>query len=765
MTLAAQIAQELGVRTQQVAATITLLDEGATVPFIARYRKEVTGALDDIQLRQLALRVDYLRILESRKQAILSSIEEQGKLTAELKIAITSADTKVRLEDLYLPYRPKRRTKAQVAREAGLEPLAMQLLKTPCDPMQAASQYINSEQQILDQESALAGAQQILMEQFSEQADLLNRLRSWLWSNGITTVSVARGKASDDSKFRDYYDHKEPIRKMPSHRALAMFRGNKEGELKITVQAESSMQQEPINIIKQYVGTPSGNGTRERWLQNCVEHTWTQKLHKQIETDLLKRLREEAETEAINVFARNLKDLLLAAPAGPKVTIGLDPGLRTGTKVAVVDATGKLLDHCTLYPHAPHKRWDEALNTLAKLAAKYQVSLISIGNGTASRETEQLAKDLGKRHPELNFTAVMVSEAGASVYSASELASREFPDLDVTIRGAVSISSRLQDPLAELVKIEPKAIGVGQYQHDVDQKSLAGSLENVVEDGVNHVGVDLNTASCELLSQVAGLNRTTAQNIIDYRDKQGRFTDRKQLLKVPRLGAKAFEQCAAFLRIREGKQPLDNSAVHPESYALVDKMAATLRCKTTELMGNGGLIQTLTTQQFVTAQYGEYTVRDVIAELDKPGRDPRPEFKTAQFADGIETIKDLHVDMQLEGVITNVTNFGAFVDIGVHQDGLVHISQLSDQFVKDPHTLVKTGDIVQVRVTDVDEARRRIALSMKSQAVPAKTAAVDQRTTAKPATPKSNKTNSSHASSNLNTGLAAGLKAAGFKVK
>ncbi|WP_028470139.1 Tex family protein [Neptunomonas japonica] len=765
MTLAAQIAQELGVRTQQVAATITLLDEGATVPFIARYRKEITGALDDIQLRQLALRVDYLRILESRKQAILSSIEEQGKLTADLKIAITSADTKVRLEDLYLPYRPKRRTKAQVAREAGLEPLALQLLKTPCEPMQAAKQYINPEKQVLDQESALAGAQQILMEQFSEQADLLNRLRSWLWSNGITTVSVARGKASDDSKFRDYYDHKEPIRKMPSHRALAMFRGNKEGELKIALLAEPGMQQEPINIIQQHVGTPSGNGTRERWLQNCVEHTWTQKLHKQIETDLLKRLREEAETEAINVFARNLKDLLLAAPAGPKVTIGLDPGLRTGTKVAVVDATGKLLDHCTLYPHAPHKRWDEALNTLAKLTAKYKVSLISIGNGTASRETEQLAKDLSKRHPELNFTAVMVSEAGASVYSASELASREFPDLDVTIRGAVSIARRLQDPLAELVKIDPKAIGVGQYQHDVDQKSLAGSLENVVEDGVNHVGVDLNTASCELLTQVAGLNRTTAQNIIDYRDKEGRFTDRKQLLKVPRLGAKAFEQCAAFLRIREGKQPLDNSAVHPESYALVDNMADTLRCKTTELMGNGGLIKTLTTQQFVSAQYGEYTVRDVIAELDKPGRDPRPEFKTAQFADGIETIKDLHLDMLLEGVITNVTNFGAFVDIGVHQDGLVHISQLSDQFVKDPHTLVKTGDIVQVRVTDVDEARRRIALSMKSQAEPAKAAAVDQRTTAKPATPKSNKTSSPHTNSHLNTGLAAGLKAAGFKVK
>lgn len=760
MTLAAQIAQELGVRTQQVAATITLLDEGATVPFIARYRKEITGALDDIQLRQLAIRVDYLRILESRKQAILSSIEEQGKLTADLKTAITSADTKVRLEDLYLPYRPKRRTKAQAAREAGLEPLALKLLKTPCDPMQAASQYINPQKQVIDPESALAGAQQILMEQFSEQADLLNRLRSWLWSNGITTVSVGRGKASEDSKFRDYYDHKEPVRKMPSHRALAMFRGNKEGELKIALLPEPSMQQEPINIIKQHVGTPSGNSTRERWLQNCVEHTWTQKLHKQIETDLLKRLREEAEAEAINVFARNLKDLLLAAPAGPKVTIGLDPGLRTGTKVAVVDATGKLLDHCTLYPHAPHKRWDEALNTLAKLAAKYKVSLISIGNGTASRETEQLAKDLSKRHPELNFTAVMVSEAGASVYSASELASREFPDLDVTIRGAVSIARRLQDPLAELVKIDPKAIGVGQYQHDVDQKSLAGSLENVVEDGVNHVGVDLNTASCELLSQVAGLNRTTAQNIIDYRDKQGRFTNRKELLKVPRLGAKAFEQCAAFLRIREGKQPLDNSAVHPESYALVDNMAAALRCKTTELIGNSDLIQALTTQQFVSAQYGEYTVRDVISELDKPGRDPRPEFKTAQFAEGIETIKDLHVDMQLEGVITNVTNFGAFVDIGVHQDGLVHISQLSDQFVKDPHTLVKTGDIVHVRVTDVDEARRRIALSMKSQAV-----ATDQCSTTKPAAPKSNKPNRSHTSSHLNTGLAAGLQAAGFKVK
>lgn len=761
MNLAAQIAQELGVRPEQVSATITLLDEGATVPFIARYRKEVTGALDDIQLRQLASRVDYIRDLDSRKKTILSSITEQGKLTEALANAISSAGTKVLLEDLYLPYRPKRRTKAQTAREAGLEPLALQLLNTPCDPIQAARAFVNPEKEITDTDAALAGAQQIVIEQLSEQAELLQRLRAWLWQNGIINVSVARGKASENSKFRDYYDHQEAIRGMPSHRALAMFRGNKEGELKITLLPPESMMKEPIHTITQHCRIPAGKGLRELWLQNCVEQTWSQKLHKQIENDLLKRLREEAETEAINVFARNLKDLLLAAPAGQKITLGLDPGLRTGVKVAVVDATGKLLDHGNIYPHAPHKRWDESLNTLAKLAAKHKISLISIGNGTASRETEQLVKDLSKKHPELNLTAVIVSEAGASVYSASELASREFPDLDVTIRGAVSIARRLQDPLAELVKIDPKAIGVGQYQHDVDQKALAGSLESVVEDGVNHVGVDLNTASCELLSQVAGLNRTTAQNIIDYRDKQGRFTDRKQLLKVPRLGAKAFEQCAAFLRIREGKQPLDNSAVHPEAYSLVDKMAASLRCKTAELIGNSELIKTLSAQQFISAQYGVYTVNDVILELEKPGRDPRPEFKTAQFAEGVETLKDLQVDMQLEGVITNVTNFGAFVDIGVHQDGLVHISQLADQFVKDPHSIVKTGDIVQVRVTEVDEARRRIALSMKSQAVTSKPALLKDKTSfsASAATEKK------PANSQVNNGLAAGLKAAGFKIK
>ena len=761
MNLAAQIAQELGVRPQQVSATITLLDEGATVPFIARYRKEVTGALDDIQLRQLALRVDYLRDLDSRKQSILSSIKEQGKLTGALASAIASADTKVRLEDLYLPYRPKRRTKAQAAREAGLEPLALKLLNTPCDPQQAAYPFINLEKQIADADAALAGAQQILIEQFSEQAELLERLRTWLWHNGIINVSVARGKASDNSKFRDYYDHQEAIRNMPSHRALAMFRGNKEGELKITLLPPEAMIKDPIQAIAAQNHIPAGKGVHALWLQNCVELTWSQKLHKQIENDLLKRLRDEAETEAIAVFARNLKDLLLAAPAGQKVTLGLDPGLRTGVKVAVVDSTGKLLDHGNIYPHAPHKKWDESVSTLAKLAAKHKVSLISIGNGTASRETEQLVKELSKRHPELNLTAVIVNEAGASIYSASELASREFPDLDVTIRGAVSIARRLQDPLAELVKIEPKAIGVGQYQHDVDQKALVGSLENVVEDGVNHVGVDLNTASCELLSQVAGLNRTTAQNIIDYRDKQGRFTDRKQLLKVHRLGAKAFEQCAAFLRIRDGKQPLDNSAVHPEAYPLVDKMALTLRCKTAELIGNSALIKTLSAQQFISDQYGEYTVNDVIAELEKPGRDPRPEFKTAQFAEGVETLKDLQIGMQLEGVITNVTNFGAFVDIGVHQDGLVHISQLADKFVKDPHSIVKTGDIVQVHVTEVDEARRRIALSMKSHATVEKPVPANTRT-AFPASPATEK---KPQSMQTNNGLAAGLKAAGFKIK
>ncbi len=755
MTIALQIAKELNIRPQQVDATIALLDEGATVPFIARYRKEITGALDDTQLRLLAQRVEYIRDLNSRRDVILQSIQEQGKLTPSLQAAIQAADTKVRLEDLYLPFRPKRRTKAQAAREAGLEPLAKLLLKGNLDPQQVALDYIAPDKEVADTTAALAGAEQILIEQLAEDADLLDQLRHWLWANSNIHVSVARGKATEDSKFRDYYAHQEPVKKMPSHRALAVFRGNKEGELKISLQADEPQQLQPIEMIARHHKIPKGNNSGALWLQNCVHNCWQQKLHKQIETDLLKRLREASETEAIQVFARNLKDLLLAAPAGQKVTLGLDPGLRTGVKATVVDSTGKLLEYTTIFPHVPQQRWDDALHTLAKLIKAHQVSLVSIGNGTGSRETEKLVKELMTKHPELKFTSLMVSEAGASVYSASELAAQEFPDLDVTYRGAVSIARRLQDPLAELVKIDPKAIGVGQYQHDVDQKALAQMLQDVTEDCVNHVGVDLNTASCELLSQVAGLNKTTAQNIIEYRNQQGRFLDRKQLLKVPRLGAKAFEQCAAFLRIRDGKQPLDNSAVHPESYPLVDHMAEVIGCKLADLVGNPELTQQLSPAQFISQAFGEYTVRDVIKELEKPGRDPRPEFKTATFAAGIETIKDLEVGMQLEGVITNVTNFGAFVDIGVHQDGLVHISQLADRFVQDPHTLVKAGDIVSVRVVEVDEPRRRIALSMKSGN--SDTGKSDPKQGQKPQ-PKAGHNNPTG-------GLAAGLKAAGFKIK
>ncbi len=749
MTIAAHIAQELNVHPRQINAAIELLDNGDTVPFIARYRKEVTGALDDSQLRTLAQRLTYLREIDSRRLAILKSIQEQDKLTPDLEKAISEADTKVRLEDLYLPFRPKRRTKAQIAREAGLQPLADQLLKATAAPDTLAVSFIDPDKGIDDSHGALEGARHILIEQFSEQADLIESLRMWLWQEGNLVSTVVKGKASDDSKFRDYFQHDEPIKKMPSHRALAVFRGQNEGELKLHLVPQNPDSHEAVQRISRFNQLSQGHSPAAQWLQQTAQECWKQKLHKQLESDLLKRLREEAEQEAIKVFARNLKDLLLAAPAGAKVTIGLDPGLRTGTKVAVVDATGKLLDYCTLYPHAPHKRWDEAIHQLALLAKKHKAALISIGNGTASRETEQLAKALIKQRPELGLTAVMVSEAGASVYSASQLASEEFPDLDVTIRGAVSIARRLQDPLAELVKIDPKAIGVGQYQHDVDQKALAESLQNVVEDCVNHVGVDLNSASCELLAQVAGLNRTTAQNIVTYRDEHGSFNNRKQLIKVPRLGAKAFEQCAAFLRIRHGKQPLDNSSVHPESYPLVEQMAAALNCKTSALIGNITLIQQLEPEQFVNGQFGSYTVKDVIAELEKPGRDPRPEFQTAQFAEGVETLNDLNEGMRLEGVVTNVTNFGAFVDIGVHQDGLVHISQLADQFVKDPHQVVKAGDIVQVRVVEVDTARRRIALSMKSQ--------TSQQ--AKPYNAQTKPQKKPTAS------LTAGLKAAGFKIK
>ncbi len=722
MQIEQQIAQELQVRPQQVSAAINLLDEGATVPFIARYRKEATGALDDTQLRQLAQRLGYLRELNERRQSVLASIREQGKLTAALEQALLVADSKGRLEDLYLPYRPKRRTKAQKAREAGLAPLAERLLADPNQaPASLARQFINPDAGIDSGEAALEGGRQILIERFAEEAALLAQLREWLWRNGELQVQVVRGQAEAGAKFRDYFDYREGIAKMPSHRTLAVLRGQREGVLKYSLQPPEGAGDYPPQLIQRHFQLRRQQRPADAWLQACAEQCWKQKLQSSLENDLVRRLREQAEAEAIRVFGRNLRDLLLAAPAGARTTIGLDPGLRTGVKVAVVDATGKLLDHATLYPHVPRQQWDQALTTLARLARQHGAELISIGNGTASRETEQLARALISRHPELALRAVVVSEAGASVYSASELAAAEFPTLDVSLRGAVSIARRLQDPLAELVKIEPKAIGVGQYQHDVDQNGLAGSLAHVVEDCVNHVGVDVNTASTELLSQIAGLNRSTAQNIVAYRDQHGRFRNRRQLLKVPRLGPKAFEQSAGFLRIRDGDTPLDNSAVHPESYPLVEQMAQARRCTLTQLIGNRDQLQQLAVDQFVSAQFGRYTVLDVLQELEKPGRDPRPEFRTARFSEAVSALEDLEAEMQLEGVVTNVTNFGAFVDIGVHQDGLVHISHLADRFVKDPHEVVKAGDIVQVRVLEVDSKRRRIALSMKTaQSSPAR---------------------------------------------
>lgn len=722
MHVAQLIAQELAVRPQQVTATIQLLDEGATVPFIARYRKEVTGALDDGQLRQLAQRLTYLRELGDRQQSILNSIREQGKLDSTLEQQILRCDNKSALEDLYLPYRPKRRTKAQKAREAGLEPLAQQLLNgSEQRPDVLAASFVNAEKDISDTTQALEGARNILIEQLAEQAELVGRLREWSWKQGLLKSTVARGKQDENSKFRDYFDYQEVFGKVPSHRALALLRGNNEGTLRLQLTLNEADHDYPASQIQRSHRLNPPQNSCGQWLSDTIAQCWKQKLQGQLENDLLKRLREQAESEAIRVFGRNLNDLLLAAPAGPRATIGLDPGLRTGVKVAVVDATGKLLDYCAIYPHAPKKQWDQALATLSKLAQTHQAELISIGNGTASRETEQLARELIQRQPELGLTAVMVNEAGASVYSASEQAAQEFPDLDVTIRGAVSIARRLQDPLAELVKIEPKAIGVGQYQHDVDQKQLGGQLDNVVEDCVNQVGVDINTASVALLTQVAGLNATTAKNVVSFRDEQGAFRNRNQLKKVARLGPKAFEQCAGFLRIRGGDNPLDNSAVHPEAYPLVKQIAQALNCSQDKLVGNNQLLQGLDPQRFVSEQFGAYTVRDVLAELDKPGRDPRPEFRTARFSEGVEKISDLHEGMQLEGVITNVTNFGAFVDIGVHQDGLVHISQLANRFVKDPHDLVKAGEIVKVRVLEVDQARKRIALSMKDpSAAPAR---------------------------------------------
>ncbi len=710
-----QIAGELNARPEQVQAAVRLLDEGATVPFIARYRKEVTGGLDDSQLRTLESRLGYLRELADRRQVILRSIEEQGKLTPELARELNDADSKTRLEDLYLPYKPKRRTKGQMAIEAGLEPLADLLLSDPLkDPEQEAVRFLNAEQGITDGKAALDGARYILMERFAEQADLLEKLRDYLWHNATLRARVVAGKEQEGAKFKDYFEHDEPLHKAPSHRVLAMLRGRNEGVLNLALVAGDDEGASPCEgIIAHHLRLNLQHRPADKWLQGVVSWTWKIKLSLQMETELIGRIRESAEDEAIKVFAMNLKDLLMAAPAGMRCTMGLDPGIRTGVKVAVVDATGKLVDHATIYPFEPKRQVDQSLKTLSELCQKHKVELISIGNGTASRETDRLVSDLFERYPAAKAQKIVVSEAGASVYSASELASQEFPDLDVSIRGAVSIARRLQDPLAELVKIDPKSIGVGQYQHDVGQSQLARRLDAVVEDCVNAVGVDVNTASVALLNRVSGLSQTLAQNIVAYRDENGAFQHRQQLLKVSRLGPKAFEQCAGFLRIRGGSNPLDGSAVHPESYPVVERILAKLEQTVDSLLGNSSLLRTLKPTDYTDEQFGVPTVTDIIGELDKPGRDPRPEFKTATFKEGVEKISDLVPEMVLEGVVTNVTNFGAFVDIGVHQDGLVHISSLTDRFVKDPREVVKAGDIVRVKVLEVDVPRKRISLTMR----------------------------------------------------
>ncbi|WP_323974300.1 Tex family protein [Aeromonas hydrophila] len=710
-----QIAGELNARPEQVQAAVRLLDEGATVPFIARYRKEVTGGLDDSQLRTLESRLGYLRELADRRQVILRSIEEQGKLTPELARELNDADSKTRLEDLYLPYKPKRRTKGQMAIEAGLEPLADLLLGDPMkDPEQEAVRFLNAEQGITDGKAALDGARYILMERFAEQADLLEKLRDYLWHNATLRARVVAGKEQEGAKFKDYFEHDEPLHKAPSHRVLAMLRGRNEGILNLALVTGEDEGTSPCEgIIAHHLRLNLQHRPADKWLQGVVSWTWKIKLSLQMETELIGRIRESAEDEAIKVFAMNLKDLLMAAPAGMRCTMGLDPGIRTGVKIAVVDATGKLVDHATIYPFEPKRQVDQSLKTLSELCQKHKVELISIGNGTASRETDRLVSDLFERYPAAKAQKIVVSEAGASVYSASELASQEFPDLDVSIRGAVSIARRLQDPLAELVKIDPKSIGVGQYQHDVGQSQLARRLDAVVEDCVNAVGVDVNTASVALLNRVSGLSQTLAQNIVAYRDENGAFKSRQQLLKVSRLGPKAFEQCAGFLRIRGGSNPLDGSAVHPESYPVVERILAKLEQTVDSLLGNSSLLRTLKPTDYTDEQFGVPTVTDIIGELDKPGRDPRPEFKTATFKEGVEKISDLVPEMVLEGVVTNVTNFGAFVDIGVHQDGLVHISSLTDRFVKDPREVVKAGDIVRVKVLEVDVPRKRISLTMR----------------------------------------------------
>ena len=713
MNPASIIATELGARAQQVQSAIALLDEGSTVPFIARYRKEATGGLDDIQLRELSTRLSYLRELEDRRGKIIDSVTEQGKLTDELKNSFLSASSKTELEDLYLPYKPRRRTKAQIAREAGLQPLADLLLSNHnADPVKEAGNYINSEKGVEDTEKALDGARQILMEEIAEIPELGGQLREYFWSKASITSSVVKGKEQEGEKFKDYFEYDETIEKIPSHRALALLRGQNEGFLKLDLELPdlNPADRHPcvVKIAAHLQVPPSAE-----WLSETVRLCWRIKIHTRLETELKMRMRENGEQAAIDVFAKNLRDLLLAAPAGDKATLGLDPGLRTGVKVAVTAATGKLLDTATIYPHAPVNKWDESIAQLAKLAKKHNVELVAIGNGTASRETDKLAGELISKHPDLRMQKIIVSEAGASVYSASETASREMPDIDVSLRGAASIARRLQDPLAELVKVDPKAIGVGQYQHDVNQTDLARSLDAVVEDCVNAVGVDINSASAELLTHVSGLSQTLAQNIISYRDEIGRYKARTELKKVPRLGPKAFEQCAGFLRIMDGNNALDASGVHPESYSVVKKIAADTGKDVRALIGDSSTLKNLDPARYTDETFGLPTVVDILSELDKPGRDPRPEFKTATFKEGVEKISDLKPDMLLEGVVSNVTHFGAFVDIGVHQDGLVHISMLADKFVKDPHEVVSAGDVVKVKVMEIDPQRKRIALSMK----------------------------------------------------
>ncbi|HEV8723386.1 MAG TPA: Tex family protein, partial [Candidatus Binatia bacterium] len=725
------IAKELGVGPHQVSAAVALLDEGSTVPFIARYRKEATGNLDDTHLRNLDERLLYLRELEERRAAILASLEEQDKLTDELRRDIEAAATKQTLEDIYLPYKPKRRTRAQIAREAGLEPLADALFADPTlDAEQEAAKYINvtpatessSAINVPDVQAALDGAREILCERFAETAELLAKLRARMWEQGIVTSTVMKGReTAEEEKFRGYYTYAEAIRTIPSHRALALFRGQSLDVLKIELglgeEIEAAVPHPCVAMIAAHFGIEDRRRRADKWLTEVCHWTWRSKAHSHISTELLAQLREAAEAEAIKIFGRNLHELLLGAPAGPKAVLGIDPGIRTGCKVAVVDATGKLLEAATIYPHEPRNDWQGSLATLARMAVQHGVELISIGNGTASRETDKLAAEVIKliasKMPERKLNKIVVSEAGASVYSASAFAASEFPELDVSLRGAVSIARRLQDPLAELVKIDPKSIGVGQYQHDVNQRALARALDATVEDCVNAVGVDVNTASSPLLARVSGLNSVLAKNIVEFRDANGPFPNRKKLRKVPRLGDKTFEQAAGFLRINNGDNPLDRSSVHPEAYPVVERILARISKGIGEVMGQPAALKGLSPAEFTDDKFGVPTVRDILTELEKPGRDPRPEFKTATFQDGIESLADLQPNMILEGVVTNVAAFGAFVDIGVHQDGLVHVSQLADRFVKNPQDVVKAGDVVKVRVVDVDPKRKRIALSMR----------------------------------------------------